>query len=430
MWVRKEIEISGGELLRGLMDCLIPSDRAWQLRRIDRTFAAGQTLVCLSVRSGFDLLLKVMNWPSGSEVLMSGLTIPDMPRIVRQHRLRPVGIDLDWDTFGPNLESIRASITPRTKAIVVAHLFGGRVAMKEIVELARAFDLMVIEDCAQAYVGNHYRGHPTADVSMFSFGPIKTNTALGGAVLVVRDEPLRRRLSEAHAQWPINSRWSFAKRIIKYASVRLISTRWIAGAIARAARWWGTDHDVLATKMARGFPGPRFFEKIRRQPSNPLVRLLAKKLESFDPQFIDRRTRRGKQVTDQLAPRVDVLGSQMLEPTFWVYPILVDQRDLLVRKLWQLGFDATTRSSLVPVNRVLDDSGATAPETAESAAELPVAHFLLRNLVFLPFELSIPASSINRMIQAILESDPTRPTRPPVDSRAREPAIAGANDST
>jgi dTDP-4-amino-4,6-dideoxygalactose transaminase len=289
---------------------------------------------------------------------------------------------------------------------------------------------LVIEDCAQAYVGNRYHGHPGADVSMFSFGPIKTNTALGGGVMVVRDDGLRRRMHEAHRRWPINGRWSFAKRVFKYASVRFISSRWVAGAIATVARWLGTDHDVLATKMARGFPGPRFFEKIRQQPSSPLIRLLASKLQSFDPAFIERRARRGMAITEQLASRVDVVGSQMLEPTYWVYPILVEQRDALVRKLWQLGFDATTRSSLVPVNRVRDDSGAFSPETPESAAELPVSHFVLKNLVFVPFEVSIPARAMSQIVHAILESNPTRPARPSFDSRAREPAIAGANDST
>ena len=429
MWVRKKIVISGGELFRGLFGCLLPANRERLLSEIKQSFAAENAFVCLSVRSGFDLMLKVLNWPAGSEVIMSGLTIPDMPRIVRRNQLRPVGVDLDLDSLGPQLNQLRALITPRTKAIVVAHLFGGRVDMEPIIELARAYDLLVMEDCAQAYVGNHYRGHPGVDVSMFSFGPIKTNTALGGAVCVVRRKSLLQLLPDAHGQWPMNSRWSFAKRVVKYASVRLISTRLVAGSIARVTRWMGSNHDNLATKMARGFPGSRFFDKIRQQPSTPLLGLLAKKLQTFDPSFVGQRTRRGLQVTERLGVHVDVLGSHMISPTFWVYPILVENRCALVEKLWQLGFDATTRSSLVPVNRVLDDSGTFVEESTASDSELPNSHFILRNLVFLPFDLAIPSRKLNFMVRTILDAQPTRPQRSVADPLNLEPVIAAGDHS-
>lgn len=428
MWVRKKIEISPGELFRGFFGCLLPANRERLLSEIEQSFGGDQAFICLSIRSGFDLLLKVMNWPAGSEILMSALTIPDMPRIVRRNQLRPVGVDLDVDTLGPNIAQLRALITPRTKAIVVAHLFGGRVDMDPILKLAREFDLMVIEDCAQAYVGNHYCGHPGVDVSMFSFGPIKTNTALGGAVFAVRRKTVWQWLHDAHGQWPMNSRWSFAKRVVKYASVRLISTWLVAGSIARITRWMGSNHDQLATKMARGFPGARFFDKIRQQPSTPLVGLLAKKLQTFDPAYIEARGVRGAQVTKRLASHVDVLGSQMITPTYWVYPILVENRVPLVERLWQLGFDATTRSSLVPVNRVLDDSGAYADESSESDAALPNAHFILRNLVFLPFDLTIPAAALDQMVAAILDGKPARPARPAASS-VLEPVVAGSERS-
>lgn len=412
MWVRKKIEISPVEMLDGLFGCCLPANREQLLAEIGTAFAASQSFICLSIRSGFDLLLQVMNWPAGSEVIMSGLTIPDMPRIVRNHQLRPVGADIELDSLAPPVDALRALITPRTKAIVVAHLFGGRVDLEPICRLAREHNLMVIEDCAQAYVGNDYQGHSSADISMFSFGPIKTNTAVGGAVFAVRNQSLLQLLQQAHDRWPVNGRWSFAKRIFKYAFVRLISTWLVAGTIARVARWFGSDHDQLATRLARGFPGPRFFEKIRQQPSIPLVRLLAKKLQTFDPQTIEIRRRRGIEAAEALRGRVDVLGSQMIDPTYWVFPILVTNREPLVQELWRRGFDGTTRSSLVPVNRIIDDSGGYIAETTGTAAELPHSHFILRNLVFLPFDTSIPAAQIQKMVQLVLQRSPSRPERP------------------
>ena len=140
------------------------------------------------------LLLASLDLPPKSEVLITALTIPDMVRIIKDHDLVPVPLDLDLDTMGPQLDVLRRAITPATKAIVVAHLFGGRVPMEPILALAREHGLLVIEDCAQAYTGSEFRGHAEADASMFSFGPIKTATALGGAVIRVRDDRLLDRM--------------------------------------------------------------------------------------------------------------------------------------------------------------------------------------------------------------------------------------------
>ena len=106
-------------------------------------------LACLSVRSGFDLLLGALKLPRGSEVLVSAITIPDMIRIIEHHGLLPVPVDLDPQQVAPGIENWRRALTPATRAILVAHLFGGRVAMEPILDLAAQKKLLVIEDCAK-----------------------------------------------------------------------------------------------------------------------------------------------------------------------------------------------------------------------------------------------------------------------------------------
>ena len=81
--------------------------------------------------------------------------------------------------------------------IVVAHIFGSRSPLDEVLEVARNHDLLVVEDCAQAFMGMQYMGEHRADVSMFSFGTIKTATSFGGAIVHVKNpvvlEEMRRR---------------------------------------------------------------------------------------------------------------------------------------------------------------------------------------------------------------------------------------------
>ena len=393
MWVRKRIEIKSHHLAASLGRCFVKGDRQTLLENISRESRESEAFICLSVRSGFDLLLQNADWPVGSEILMSGLTIPDMRRIVEQSQYVPVGVDVDLRTLAPRIDEIEKKITNKTKAIVVAHLFGGLCPIQELAALARRHNLLLIEDCAQAYVGEDYQGASEADISMFSFGPIKTNTALGGGVFRVRHPRWKERLEDAHEDWPHQSRWAFGKRLIKYGVVKAMSTRMICGGFYRWMRLFGSDHDRVASKMARGFAGPRFFDRIRQQPCTPLLWLLNEKLRQYSSQQARERNELGRLFISQLGDASYVLGSEMQRPTFWVLPILVDQPEPLIQRLWAEGFDASHSCSL------------------ESLVESPdaVTQFIMQHIVFLPFYAAMPRSEIKRMAQVIREFAPALP---------------------
>jgi hypothetical protein len=139
MWVRKRFDIGWSDICYGIVRSCWLADRANTLRRVEGEWSnADDALACLSVRSGFDLLLQTADWPKGSEVLMSALTIPDMVRIVKHHEHTAIPIDLDMSCLAPKLDNIRSAINSKTKAIVIAHLFGTRVPLDPIIELAAA----------------------------------------------------------------------------------------------------------------------------------------------------------------------------------------------------------------------------------------------------------------------------------------------------
>jgi dTDP-4-amino-4,6-dideoxygalactose transaminase len=399
MWVRKRIEIRPSEIFWSLVRCPLPGDDESLAERIETLWTPAQTFVCLSIRSGFDLLLQTVEWAAESEVIMSCLTIPDMPRIVRHHNYVPIGVDVDPLTLAPDVEGIEKAITPRTKAIVVAHLFGGQINMGPIADLARRYKLLLIEDCAQAYIGNHYQGHNGCDVSMFSFGPIKTNTALAGGVFRIRRPELLRRMKERHRNQPLQTPFAFGARLLKYSVVKAISTPLVSGAIVQALRLLGRNHDGLATGMARGFKGPGFFNRIRQKPSVPLLRILYRKLSEFDTTSITARAGAGKFLADQIGKRTYVIGCQAQSPTCWVFAIVVDDRQPLVEALWRSGFDATMSSSLRIVT----------PTENGSDKHLVGARYLLDNIVFLPIDIAMPHAELQRMVNVINETEMTVP---------------------
>ena len=105
----------------------------------------------------------------------------------------PVFADVEEGTFNLDPVQLEAAITPRTKGIIVVHLFGQPARMEEIMAVARRHNLFVIEDCAQA-VGAHYRGTPVGaigDAGTFSFYPTKNLGGCGeGGAFVSRREEL------------------------------------------------------------------------------------------------------------------------------------------------------------------------------------------------------------------------------------------------
>src|SRR5262249_41100870 len=152
----------------------------------------------------------------------SALNIPHMSAIIRHHGLVPVPADLDPHTLAPDLGALTRAITQRTRAVLIAQLYGSLTPLDAVAALARARNLLLIEDCAQGYDGV-YVGHPEADVSLFSFGPVKTAAALAGAVLRARDADLAARLRASQETWPTQCRWDYAKRLGQFAALKALS---------------------------------------------------------------------------------------------------------------------------------------------------------------------------------------------------------------
>ena len=102
---------------------------------------------------------------------------------------KPVFADIEEGTYNLDPEALEAAITPRTRGLVVVHLFGLPARMEEIMAIAQRHGLFVIEDCAQA-VGARYRGTPVGlfgDAATFSFYPTKNLGACGeGGAFVSR----------------------------------------------------------------------------------------------------------------------------------------------------------------------------------------------------------------------------------------------------
>jgi dTDP-4-amino-4,6-dideoxygalactose transaminase len=351
MWPRLRLDLGWTDVLAALGHAALARERAQRAQRIEERFASGgRALVTLSVRSALDLYLACTGWPKGSEVLVSALTIPDMPRIVREHGYVPVPLDLELDTLLPTRANLERALRPSTRAWLHAHLFGGRSELDELRRPVEEHGLSFLEDCAQAYTGDGFRGSPWAAASFFSFGTIKTATALGGAITCIADPEQLARMRVLQGSWPLEPRSLRLRKVIKGASLWSLGHPWAYALLQGLLRSLGRDPDAWVHGMARGFSGPRFFDAIRRQPSAPLLALLERRLAQDAGPRIASRANLGEQLRRQLPRGVELLGHSNPLRTHWVFPVVVGGGAALRDRLRKAGFDATSRSSLVSLS--------------------------------------------------------------------------------
>lgn len=328
-------------------------------------------LVTFSVRTGFDLYLRAAGLPPGSRVLVGAITHPDMLALLRVHGLSPVAVDLDPATMAPLPQALARAWTPGTVAVLVTHLFGARAPLQDTVAFCRERGLLLLEDCAQAFTDRAEAGHPAAVLSMFSFGPLKTSTALGGALIYVRDPELRRRMEALHDRYPVQTRSAFLRRVLRYAVLHLfLSSPWLFGACARLVETSGRQVMDVTRSWAAGMPGPFRPERLRERPSAGLLRMLARRLRRHDPGKVEERGRCGEEVARTLP--CELPGRACLNRTWWIFPITVDQPAEVLRRLERAGFQGIPGLSNLVAAESPEEPPRNAQRIVQSGLLLPV----------------------------------------------------------
>lgn len=389
MWPRKPPDITWSDLSSAALNCLVPwSKPPTAAQVVGDWFPANEAILALSVRSGLDLLLTALDLPPGSEAIVTSPTIPDMARVLREHGVTPVPVAIDGATLEPALEDLRRAITPRTKLLLVAHLLGARVEMEPIVELAAEHGLMVVEDCAQAFVGNAYAGHAQSDVILFSFGPIKTATSLGGAVVRVRDPQLHAKMDRIESNYPRLPQRTFLARVLKYSLMRLLTYPRIFGMVIALLKRRGKTADEAISPLVRGFALGDLLPQLRHQPTAAQMWLLARRLRQFPTKGqlrLDLRTKRGNAVAKTVQQPSYIAGHLNPTHTHWVLALVTANREQVAIELQSLGFDATCISGMVDL---LPSDSPT----------------WLQQTVFLPEIMNMPEGEFQRLLGALRQA--------------------------
>jgi len=208
---------------------------------------------CASGTDALLLPLRALDLRPGDEVITPSFTFFATAGTIHNAGGTPVFVDIDAATFNLSPAAVEAAITPRTRAIVVVHLFGQMAAMEAILAIARRHGLPIIEDAAQAIGarrqidGAWQVAGSLGQVGAFSFFPSKNLGGWGdGGMMVTQDEALADRLRRLrthggakqyhHEEVGFNSRLDTLQAAVLLAKLPHLAS-WSAARREKAARY-------------------------------------------------------------------------------------------------------------------------------------------------------------------------------------------------
>ncbi len=217
-----------------LADVVSPGRTGGDARqRFEAAFAnwegAGHALFVPSGRMGLHLLLKALDYPAGSEIVVPAFTFFAIPAMIRHMGHTVVYAEIDPATFEVTEASVRAVLTAQTRAVIPTHLFGRTCPMEGLQKLCTEKGLDLIEDCAQACgarIGPHKAG-AVGRAAYFTFGITKNFTTYSGGMVVTSDTGLAQAVRREMEDFRKPATSSLLKQGVTAAAMSLASRRFL-----------------------------------------------------------------------------------------------------------------------------------------------------------------------------------------------------------
>ena len=318
-------------------------------------------VACSNCTTGLHMSMLALGIGPGDEVIIPDFTLIVSANTVIQTGARPVLVDVDPKTWCIDADLIEAKITPRTKAIMVVHMYGHPCDMEAICAIAEKHHLSVIEDCAQAHGAevNGKKAGSFGDVACFSFYGNKILTTGEGGMVLCKDEKLAGKM-----------------RIFR----------------------------------DQGFQEPRFVHDVmgfNYRLTNLQAAIGVAQVDRIEEKVAAKR-RIGQTYNQLLAGNPDFAlpyEETWAKNVYWMYGILVEKsfgiyKDDLMTKLKTKGID--TRSFFCPMHMQPVYSGSD-PRFPDVSGEYPVSKDLWDRGLYLPSGLGLERAQMEEVVRKLLE---------------------------
>lgn len=199
--VKKEIDKGIQEVIDSCAFINGPAVQAFQ-KDLEQYLNVKHVIPCANGTDALQVAMMALGLQPGDEVITASFTFIATAEVIALLKLTPVLVDVDPDTFNIDPKAIEKAITPNTKAIVPVHLFGQAAPMEEIMNIARKYNLFVVEDNCQAigadYIfsdGTRKKAGTIGHIGCTSFFPSKNLGCYGdGGAIFTNDDELAKQM--------------------------------------------------------------------------------------------------------------------------------------------------------------------------------------------------------------------------------------------
>ncbi|HYE60065.1 MAG TPA: aminotransferase class I/II-fold pyridoxal phosphate-dependent enzyme [Candidatus Kapabacteria bacterium] len=364
--------------------------KAW----LQSYFKGSNAFLLDSGRSALFVALKALDIKPGDEVLIQGYTCVVVTNAIRWAGGIPVYVDVQND-FNMDPTDLQKKITEKSKILIIQHTFGVPAPVKQLLTIAEAHNIRVIEDCAHS-LGTMYDDQLTGtlgDIGMFSFGSDKVVSCVRGGALITKDNTIALRID------------SLLQRL--YPSPRLLIIRQLLHypifAFSKPLYWLGVGKIVLGFAKKIHLTTRIISEEEKRGKQllpyptllpNALADVLCNQLEQLDK--INRHRQTIAEKYSQAIQNKHILPNVQKGSIYLRYPLLVSNPDVLHAKAKKEGIILGDWYTTVIAPKDILESG-----TGYQNGSCPNAEVLSKKSLNLPTHQGIREVDIERIVRII-----------------------------
>lgn len=343
-------------------------------------------------------ILEALGIKKGDVVILPGFTCVVVPSAVTFLGARPIYVDINIETYNIDPQKIEGKITEKTKAIIVQHTFGIPAEMDKIMDIAKKYNLYVIEDSCHA-IGSKYKGKEVGsfgDAAFFSSQWSKPITTGLGGWAIINNLELKEKLKEIYSEFiypSLDERLLLRIQYSVYSKIFKPSLFWFTQNTYRTLSRLGimigsSSNEELECKMPGGY---------KKRMSQWQRSLLEKKIAEIN-KIIDHRKEMTFLYEDQLRGKglKIVELPEYCEPVFLRYPLLVTDKRKVLEEAKKRNIEIGDWF-VSPVHPNLEGW----EKVGYKKGECPIAEEICEHIINLPTHQTVGTYEIGKIIEFI-----------------------------
>lgn len=332
-----------------------------------------------SGRAALYLILKYFNVEEGDEIILPSFTCPVVPSTIVSAGARPVFVDIEPESFNMNPLLIERCLTANSIAIIATHIEGQPCDLSRIIEIAKKYNLKVIEDCAQAF-GAEYKNKKVGnfgDAAYFSFAMGKQINTRGGGVILTNDDEMAEYIRNRIKSYPEAKKGVIIRKFVFMNTVHFFMKSFLFNSLIFPGIYVSNlfSEDIINILFEDKGLLRNFTDKYCVKYSNLQAAIGLRRLESLEENN-KKRIENANILNKYLHPAIkrqrQVSGAK---PVYLYYSVVLENRSRIKRRLLNYGIDtqASWNVSCPSLNLFKD-----------YATDSPVADGLEKSSLYIP----------------------------------------------